>query len=234
VFLPLIDIVLQRCSYIMKRLFSIAIGVIRQDRDQKGIALLSVYERFVAELRSCFEANIAKIEEDCRQRLKDDFVMFTKIIDWDLLNSGIIETKDYNLLEATAEETKARVKAIMERTVSLGGRAVSMDEEGYTKIALLAAKMFAGIRYFFAKYVRNKMNAFFLDPMLQEVGALVVNHFYKLNETKYEEMFLEGIAELKKMNAKLEHQLSLCVKQRDKFKEMYQKMKQNAEQSRAL
>jgi hypothetical protein len=29
----------------------------------------------------------------------------------------------------------------------------------------MSARLFAGIRFFFVKYVRNKLNAFFLDPM---------------------------------------------------------------------
>lgn len=193
VFLPLIDIVLQRCSYIMKRLFPIAIDVIRADRDQESIGILSVYERFINELRSVYESFIDKIESDCRMRLKDDFVMFTKIVDWELLggastamqsmdnnnhteqsNNNNSNSNGYNYLEPTMDETKARVKHIMESKyavfnnhslVNSNNRYSSMDEEGYKRVALLAARMFAGIRFFFAKYVRNKMNAFFLDPM---------------------------------------------------------------------
>lgn len=107
-----------------------------------------------------------------------------------------------------------------------GERNIKMNEEGYNQVALLASKMFAGIRYFFAKYVRNKMNAFFLDPMLQKVGSMVVNHFYRLPETKYEEMFLGGLQELKTMQEKLSRQLLSCTQQRDKFKEIYYRMQQ--------
>ena len=179
VFLPLIDIVLQRCSYLMKKLFSIAVDVLKHDSDHKGIGILSVYERFVHELQATYETFIDNIENDCRARLKDDFVMFTKIVDWEMLHSGssdsakvtfsttlLICGKEYNYLESTPEETKQRVRDIMERKGSVGiNRAASLDEDGYKHIALLAAKMFAGIRFFFAKYVRNKLNAFFLDPM---------------------------------------------------------------------
>jgi GTP-binding protein EngB required for normal cell division len=88
VFIPLIDIVLARCSYIMKRLFSIAVHVIKHDRDHRGIGILSVYEKFMNELRNTFDQFIDKIEQDCRSRLKDDFIMFTKIVDWELLTTG--------------------------------------------------------------------------------------------------------------------------------------------------
>jgi len=94
----------------------------------------------------------------------------------------------------------------------------------------MSAKMFAGIRFFFAKYVRNKMNAFFMDPMLQDVGAAVVNHFYRVSDKKYEEMFIDGLAELKELKVKLETQLALCAQQRDRFKDAYAKVKQSLDQ----
>lgn len=49
--------------------------------------------------------------------------------------------------------------------LSNGIQHVTMDENGYKQVALIAAKIFAGIRFFFVKYVRNKLNAFFLNPM---------------------------------------------------------------------
>ncbi len=64
---------------------------------------------------------------------------------------------------------------------------------------------------------------------LQDVGGSVVNHFYKLPEQKYQDMFLEGVSELKEMAAKLEKQLRLCSQQRDKFKEVYNRMRQSTE-----
>eukprot|EP01117_Protostelium_nocturnum_P012903 TRINITY_DN4779_c0_g1_i2.p1 TRINITY_DN4779_c0_g1~~TRINITY_DN4779_c0_g1_i2.p1 ORF type:complete len:736 (+),score=227.12 TRINITY_DN4779_c0_g1_i2:69-2276(+) len=107
VFLPLIDIVLQRCSYLMKRLFGIAIEVIKNDTDRKTIGILSVYERFMNELRSTFHNYIDKTEDDCRTRLKDDFVMFTKMMDWDLISSAGDNLDDNNLLEVSPDATKA-------------------------------------------------------------------------------------------------------------------------------
>lgn len=82
VFLPLIDILLKRCSYIMKRLFGIGVEVLKFDPDQKGIGVLTVYEKFMQELKNTFFSYIDQIEKDCEARLKDDFVMFTKIVDW--------------------------------------------------------------------------------------------------------------------------------------------------------
>jgi hypothetical protein len=70
-------------------------------------------------------------------------------------------------LEPTLEDTKKRVTELMEKNASWFDtvRGPFVNEEGYKKIAMMAAKMFASIRFFFVKYVRNKLNAFFLDPM---------------------------------------------------------------------
>jgi hypothetical protein len=59
-----------------------------------GIGILSVYERFVGELKKTYESFIDKTENDCRARLKDDFVMFTKIVDWELLSNGNTESTE--------------------------------------------------------------------------------------------------------------------------------------------
>lgn len=67
----------------MKRLFTIGIDVLKFDPDQKeGVGILSVYEKFTKELKETFYGYINQIEKDCDARLKDDFVMFTKIVDW--------------------------------------------------------------------------------------------------------------------------------------------------------
>jgi hypothetical protein len=49
----------------------------------------------------------------------------------------------------------------------------------------------------------------------------VVNHFYKLPEKRYEDMFLEGAGELRQLSSKLENQLLICTKQRDRFKVIF-------------
>ncbi len=41
-----------------------------------------------------------------------------------------------------------------------GGRVVT-----HQQVSTMAARLFSGIRFLFVKYIRNKLNAFFLDPM---------------------------------------------------------------------
>lgn len=46
-----------------------------------------------------------------------------------------------------------------------GSRSRRIGESAYNQVCTMSARLFAGIRFFFVKYVRNKLNAFFLDPM---------------------------------------------------------------------
>jgi hypothetical protein len=40
-----------------------------------------------------------------------------------------------------------------------------VDENVHREVSEMAGRLFEGIRFFFAKFVRNKLNAFFLNPM---------------------------------------------------------------------
>lgn len=46
-----------------------------------------------------------------------------------------------------------------------GTRSRRINGDTYEQVRLMAARLFAGIRFFFVKFIRNKFNAFFLDPM---------------------------------------------------------------------
>ncbi|GAM21736.1 hypothetical protein SAMD00019534_049110, partial [Acytostelium subglobosum LB1] len=226
VLLPLIEIVLQRCTYIMKRLFDISVSILNNE-DSNGLNSVSLYEHFVSELRIQYYKFIEEIEADCKVRLKDDFDTFTKIVDWNLLG-GLSEIKQYNYLKVTPEDTKQRVVSIMEGAPMDGldiSRSRRIDDDTYKKVCMIAGRLFSGIRFFFAKYVRNKLNAFFLDPLFQRLGSTVIDHFSKLSDKKYEEMFHLGIEELKALLSKLEAQSIDCKKNRDKFKEVFNRMK---------
>lgn len=63
---PLIDIVLQRCTYIMGRLFDISVEILKKEEDEKGMAIVSLYEHFMTELRARYFAFIESIEAECK------------------------------------------------------------------------------------------------------------------------------------------------------------------------
>jgi len=104
----------------------------------------------------------------------------------------------------------------------------------------MSARLFAGIRFFFVKYVRSKLNAFFLDPMyhhhyccsrfllfyvpscsirFQKLGGEVADHFHQLNDERLSELFTTGAAELQERALVLGNQLAHCMASRDRFKE---------------
>eukprot|EP01132_Coremiostelium_polycephalum_P003597 gene3597-4479_t len=228
VLLPLIDIVLQRCTYIMRRLFDIGVAILRQDHTDQSHTV-ALYEQFLVELKKKYYSFIETIEKDCKTRLLDDFDTFTKIVDWNLM-CGLSEIKPYNYLKVTTEETKQRVVSIMEMKYADGldeslSRSRKIDEDTYQKVCMIAGRLFSGIRFFFAKFIRNKLNAFFLDPLFQKLGSSMIDHFSNINDQQYGEMFQLGIEELKNLLVKYESQLIDCQKNRDKFKEVYNKIK---------
>ncbi|EGG18151.1 dynamin like protein [Cavenderia fasciculata] len=218
VLLPLIDIALQRCSYIFKRLFDIGVSILSNEEYHT----VSLYASFLEEFKSQYFTFIKEIEADCKTRLKDDFDTFTKIVDWNLLN-GLNEIKQYNYIKVTPEETKQRVVAIMEsnpidESFEINTKSRRIDEETYRKVCMIAGKLFSGIRFFFSKFMRNKLNAFFLDPLFQKLGSRMIDHFSKLTDQKYQELF-QSIDQLKILLTKLESQAIDCKLNRDKFKD---------------
>ncbi|KYQ94066.1 dynamin like protein [Tieghemostelium lacteum] len=236
ILLPLIDIVLQRTSYVMKRLYDISVTILKKDESESSHTV-ALYEHFLSELKSKYFSFIEEIEQECKSRLKDDFEMFTKIVDWNLL-SGLTEIKPYNYLKVTPEETKQRVQSIMEgkhdSLDDLLSRSRTIDEDTYHKVCMIAGRLFSGIRFFFSKLIRNKLNAFFLDPIFQKLGGIMIDHFTQLSDKTYEEMFQLGIKELHSMLQKLEYQLIDCKKNRDKFKDVYNKLKNQQQQQHPM
>ena len=106
-----------------------------------------------------------------------------------------------------------------------GNRSRIVDQDTNQRVLMMAGKLFVGVRYFFTKYIRNKFNAFFLDPMFQKLTADLTEHFRKLTNEQYEEMFNLGIAQLREKAGRLELQLARFIENRDRFKEAYRKIK---------
>ena len=237
VLLPLIDIVLQRTSYIMKRLFPIAIEVIKNGEDQfneGNCSILSSYDLFVSDLQNTFHSFIESIEKSCKKKLVEDFATFTKIVDWDLL-SGLQSFNDSSSLNCTPEQTKQRVENLMNpKTSSLFFdkenqhnfiKSRNVDQNSYKYICEISSKLFSGIRFFFVKYIRNKLNAFFLEPIFQKLGSSLSEHYRKMENNTYEKMFDLGIKDLENKLIILQKKFVHCKQNRDKFKEICSKIK---------
>ena len=81
--LPLITTVLLRCSYIIKRLFHVAVAVIRAETEEE------VNDQLLKELEVIFFKFIDRIQLECKDKMRDDFDTLTRIIDWDLLHGFV-------------------------------------------------------------------------------------------------------------------------------------------------
>ena len=168
--LPLISIVLRRCSYILKRLLDIAIAVIQSEYHFSE----SPNEHFLIELGKIYSAFVEEVETKCKEKMLDDFDTFTKVIDWDLL-SGFNEEPDYNYLKPSPEETRKRVVQLMDSNnegLFDGAKVKAVNNNMYDQVRILSARLFSRIRFFFTKLIKNKFNAFFLDPMF--VSSLII------------------------------------------------------------
>ncbi len=103
--------------------------------------------------------------------------------------------RSYDYMAQTPEDIKARVAKLIEPKPGLleqGGacgpsRAVQaaladirpsprsrrIDDVAHQRVCALAGRLFCGIRFFFVKCAKNKLNAFFLDPVYAFVFLFV-------------------------------------------------------------
>lgn len=242
---PLLDVILRRVTYVMRRLFDIVTQILRDEAAaaaqmartsaHEDLGMIGVYEQFLAELRRVFYAFLERVEQECRAKLRDDFDTFTAIIDWDLLG-GFSELHEYDYLNVQPADTAARVQRILQPRPATPAAVTSsapvttvasvlhvlhprrVDEAVHAQVCTMAARLFSGIRFFFVKFVRNKLNAFFLDPMFQRLAQELAAHFRRLDDRCYEEIFQLGITELRERLQRLELQYQHCVTNRDRFK----------------
>eukprot|EP01103_Thecamoeba_quadrilineata_P020001 TRINITY_DN8375_c0_g1_i1.p1 TRINITY_DN8375_c0_g1~~TRINITY_DN8375_c0_g1_i1.p1 ORF type:complete len:842 (-),score=179.78 TRINITY_DN8375_c0_g1_i1:3-2528(-) len=239
---PLSNVAMKRCVYVMKRLFEVALSVLNTDQwtETTGTGLLTLQHQFIDELHRVFDQFVSDTEASCSAKLRDDFDSLTKMMDWDLIH-GLTEINEYDVLEVTQDDTKKRVMKMLQRKDSLSSRihapkkqktgpgsaqaqATSEDLLTYEAVCQMSGKLFAGIRYFFVKFARTKFNAFFVDPMFQKLGSVIMDHFRTLLNSKYEEMFNLGLDQLKQQEIKLTTQLHHIKQSRDRFKELLKKI----------
>lgn len=140
------------------------------------------------------------------------------------------EDANDDVLCVPREATVARVKAIMEgpqvpfQTFFTCARTRRVDDGAAREVLRMSARLFAGIRFLFAKLARAKMNAFFLCPMREALGAALVEHFRALPDAAYEQMFQLSITALKESERKLTAQLERCKASYAKFQAAAEKL----------
>ena len=128
--------------------------------------------------------------------------------------------RSYNYLDTTSDDIKGRVNAIMNT------KFVKSDMETdkkYENVLQMSGKLFSGVRFFFVKMIRSKLNCFFLSPMYQTLGVELMNHFRSLSTDHYEAIFQTGIVQLKERLVTLEMQLAKAKLNKDKFRQILYK-----------
>jgi len=220
VLLPMIEKVLCRCAFIMNHLFKITVSVILQE-NYSTFGILARYDQFMKRLSDVYENFVQQTKEECEKKTMDDFISFTSIMDWDLMNGlSKLKEEDYNYLGCTPEETKARVENIMLGNKMTTGppRSRIIDQEAYNTVLIMSSKLFAGIRYFFTKYIRSKCSAFFLTPMFKMLGFELTEYFRKLSDDEYEVLMDTGRQKVIEREKILVLQLEKAKEQRENFK----------------
>jgi len=159
-------------------------------------------------------------------------------------NSSNIHTSSphYDYLNHSVQQTKERVLSILSSHQTLQeeirnsssqpfGMSRSMNQQTYLHVCSLAARLFAGIRFFFIKLLRSKLNAFFLNPMFKQLSDHMLEHFRNLDDSTFEQTFNNGVNEIKERITLLEAQLQQVSASRDEFKALSQRIFQEIQYS---
>jgi succinate dehydrogenase flavin-adding protein (antitoxin of CptAB toxin-antitoxin module) len=184
------------------------------------------YKPFFEELQKVSDSFIDKVLVDVRHKTDDEFDTFTKIMDWDLMQyCSSKQSMEYNLLEPKKEDTVKRVQGITEEEVEKfqffgNDRSRELTEERCQKIKTVAAKLFAGVRLLFVKYIRAKYNAFFLNPIFTEMDNMIRCYFTSMGGDRLKEMMGIQIVQLRNTKARLEDVIQKLSAQRDKFQNL--------------
>jgi hypothetical protein len=88
IFIPLIDVLVQRIRFIMKSIWKTVINYILDSQ-----IIQEKFKTFFENLQKISDEFIEKVLIDVRNKIDDEFLTFTKIIDWDLL--GIYKTFNF-------------------------------------------------------------------------------------------------------------------------------------------
>jgi len=111
------------------------------------------------------------------------------------------------LLNPTAQDTLQRVqKMTMEQcdknNFFANDRSRELTADRCKKIKLVAARLFAGVRWLFVKYIRAKYHAFFVHPLFTQLDTHVRLHFQQMDVDQLKELLGMRVASVKELLAK--------------------------------
>lgn len=203
IFTPLIDVLLNRSKFIMSSIFKIVTEFLKNDQKNQK------YSLFLDELKKSSEKFIEVLVQEVRIKAFEEFETFTKIIDWDLISTS--QKLDYDLLNPKKEDTEKRVREIIgennENLQSFTEKSRDLTDERCMKIKLVAAKLFAGVRLLFVKYIRAKYNVFFLNPIFTRQDLYIRNHIKSISTSNIKQMMGNHVDKLKEDRKVLEEKI---------------------------
>jgi hypothetical protein len=213
IFTPLIDVLLNRSKFIMTQVFVMVGKYCRAESKNDK------YATFFGELERCCGEFIDKLLANVRVIAFDEFDTFTKVIDWNLI--GTCQKLDYDLLNPSKEDVQKRVAELTtegQDTMITFSRSRDLNDEKCTQIKMVAAKLFAGVRLLFVKYMRAKYNAFFLNPIFTGLDGFVRNHFKGISDINLKEMMGNHIESLRREKIAVDEKCMKLEQQIVKFK----------------
>eukprot|EP01080_Neovahlkampfia_damariscottae_P008021 gene8021-12486_t len=195
IFTPLIDTLLSRSKFIMTSVFKLVADHCTKENPNSSCS------KFFDELRNISEKFIGQVLKEVRLRAFEEFDTFTKIMDWDVIQSSQ-QNLNYDLLNPSPEDTEKRVKELTSESGSkvetFSSRSRDLDDEKCNQIKIVAAKLFAGVRLLFVKYIRAKYNAFFLSPIFTKLDGFIKQYFKTLSDDDLRELLGNDAKNLKK------------------------------------
>eukprot|EP01114_Cavostelium_apophysatum_P002313 TRINITY_DN1204_c0_g1_i2.p1 TRINITY_DN1204_c0_g1~~TRINITY_DN1204_c0_g1_i2.p1 ORF type:complete len:686 (-),score=244.80 TRINITY_DN1204_c0_g1_i2:48-2105(-) len=169
--LPLIDQLFVRSTYIMKRLVSVAEGMMDNAKKSKrrgatvaagasDVEELDQYPYFTYAVKDLYYKFVDATAEECKRKCKDEFFC-TRLIHWELTN---LDGKTINFPKGDKEDIR---KAVVS----------------------LANELFDKIRDRIAKSVLLKSYNFFLVPLQSEVWSEIQGNITSLSDDQLQELF---------------------------------------------
>jgi hypothetical protein len=213
IFTPLIDTLLSRSKFIMTSVFKLAKDYGMKENDNSNSV------SFFDELKNASNEFIEKLLKEVKSHALTEFDTFTKVMDWDMMGS-FQQNLDYDLLNPSVEETEKRVKELTSESSkfeAFSTRSRNLDDDKCKQIKIIAAKLFAGVRLLFVKYVRAKFNSFFLNPMFElflftffsftKMDTFITQHFKSMEDDKLRDLLGDNVENLKRQKANLKSKM---------------------------
>jgi hypothetical protein len=176
IFLPFIDILMNRSKYILKNLFAVIIKNLNINSKMNEI-FEQISEKFISSI--IFETKIL---------LKKEFEIIS-IIDE---NFELNNATDYDLLSPSNEDIEKRVlRSIKTRENETKINFVSreLSDEKIKAIKLESAIIFSSIRSDFVIFIKKKYYYYFISPLFQNFENYLKNYFKNVSKEEIKSYF---------------------------------------------